>query len=262
MDTAAVLAAFNNQIRQDMTRSSEGEPVERDAYAVRRLAADGWNGVTWSTLDDANAKAGIEAQIARFGELGRAWEWKHYSYDEPADLSERLLAAGFIAEDPEALLVAEIAALPLDVEPPAGVRLAPVSDQQGIDAFVAVHDEVFGGDHAAVGRRLAAGLRRQPSSVAAVVAYAGDVAISSGRVEFHEGTDFASLWGGGTLAPWRRRGVFRSVVAHRAALAAARGYRILQVDASDDSRPILKRLGFVELATTTPFRWEVAADQA
>jgi hypothetical protein len=33
-------------------------------------------------------------------------------------------------------------------------------------------------------------------------------------LDFHVGTDFASLWGGGTL-PWRHRGVFRSLVAHR-----------------------------------------------
>jgi hypothetical protein len=72
-------------------------------------------------------------------------------------------------------------------------------------------------------------------------------------VEFHLGTDFASLWGGGTVAAWRGRGVYRCVVAHRAAAAAARGFRYLQVDASADSQPILRRLGFVELATTTPF---------
>jgi len=72
-------------------------------------------------------------------------------------------------------------------------------------------------------------------------------------VEFYLGSEFASLWGGGTLAAWRGRGVFRSVVAYRARLAAERGYRYLQVDASEDSRPILERLGFVVLATTTPF---------
>ena len=77
--------------------------------------------------------------------------------------------------------------------------------------------------------------------------------IAAGRVEFHLGTEFASLWGGGTLPAWRRRGVFRALVAHRATLASARGFRYLQVDASPDSRPILERLGFVELATTTPF---------
>ena len=86
-----------------------------------------------------------------------------------------------------------------------------------------------------------------------MVAFAGDVPISAGRVELPAGTDFASLWGGGTLPDWRRRGVFRSLVAHRAAIASAAGFRYLQVDAMPDSRPILKRLGFVELATTTPF---------
>lgn len=37
--------------------------------------------------------------------------------------------------------------------------------------------------------------------------------------------------------------------------AAARGVRFLQVDASDDSRPILERLGFVAITTTTPYVW-------
>ena len=42
-------------------------------------------------------------------------------------------------------------------------------------------------------------------------------------------------------------------------LAAARGYRYLQVDASPDSRPILERLGFIRLARTTPYVWEPGA---
>ena len=50
-------------------------------------------------------------------------------------------------------------------------------------------------------------------------------------------------------------GVYRAVVAYRANLAAQRGLRYLQVDASDDSRPILERLGFVAVTTTTPFTW-------
>jgi GNAT superfamily N-acetyltransferase len=118
---------------------------------------------------------------------------------------------------------------------------------------VSVHEEVFGGDYAGLGRRLLDGISRQPSTAAAVVAFAGRTPISAGRVEFHAGTDFASIWGGGTLPAWRGRGVFHSLVAYRASLAAARGFRYLQVDASPDSRPILRRLGFVELATTTPF---------
>jgi hypothetical protein len=36
-------------------------------------------------------------------------------------------------------------------------------------------------------------------------------------------------------------------------MAAERGFRYLQVDASPDSRPILERLGLRQLTTTTPF---------
>jgi len=44
-------------------------------------------------------------------------------------------------------------------------------------------------------------------------------------------------------------------VAHRATVAAERGYRYLRVDASPESRPILERLGFVAITTVTPYAW-------
>ena len=251
MDPDAVLAAFDAQIRRRPGSGDDGVE-EREAHVVRTLSS-GWGGVTWSDLDDAVADAVIAAQVARFAQEGRPWEWKYYSYDTPADLPARLAAAGFAAEEPEMLLVAEISALDLDVAPPAGVALVAVRDAPGVADLVRVHDEVFGGDHAHVGRSVLAGLAREPATSAAVVAVGAGRPVSAGRVEFHHATDFASIWGGGTLPPWRGRGVFRALVAHRATLAAELGFRYLQVDASPDSRPILRRLGFVELATTIPF---------
>jgi GNAT superfamily N-acetyltransferase len=67
------------------------------------------------------------------------------------------------------------------------------------------------------------------------------------------GTAFATLWGGSTLPAWRGRGIYRALVSHRARLADARGFSLLQVDASDDSRPILERLGLEAITTTTPY---------
>jgi hypothetical protein len=254
MDGQAVLAAFDEQIRRHPIPDGPHGQVEHDRGVIRCLGgADGWNGVTWSALDEANADVVIAAQLSRFGKLSCPWEWKHYSYDRPQDLPDRLLAAGFVREPAEAVLIAELADLALDVSPPDGVELRTVDDETGIDALVAVHDEVFGEDHSALGRTLRDALSSPPGAVAAVIAVAGETPIGAGRVEFHIGTEFASLWGGGTVSGWRGRGVFRSLVAHRAALASARGFRYLQVDALPDSRPILERAGFVELATTTPF---------
>jgi GNAT superfamily N-acetyltransferase len=87
---------------------------------------------------------------------------------------------------------------------------------------------------------------------------AGDEPVSAARAEFVAGTDFAGLWGGGTVPAWRGRGIFRALVAYRAGLAAARGYRYLQVDTSLMSRPILRRLGFEPVAVTTPYLWNPA----
>ena len=256
MDRTAVLAEFDRQMRRNPAAGPRSR-VEREQRVTRLISGDdGWSGVLWTDLTDlteADADAVIEAQIARFAELGRPWEWKHYSYDRPAGLPGRLRAAGFVPEPAETLLVAQIADLDVDVSAPAGVELVPVTDARGVAALGGVHDEVFGGDHAAIGSAITAALAVQPRPVEAVIAAAGDTAISAGRVEFPDDSDFAGLWGGGTRPGWRGRGVFRSLVAYRARLARERGYRYLQVDASAESSPILQRLGFAELARTTPF---------
>lgn len=252
MDHEAVLAAFDEQIRRHAGPPGPDEAVEREDHVVR-IISDGWSGVTWSDLEPAGADAVIAAQVDRFAQLARPWEWKHYSYDRPADLPKRLVAAGLTAEPAETLMVAEIAELAVDVPPPVGIQLMTVIDEQGIEAFVRMHADVFGGDHSAIGRTLLAGLSQELPSNLAVIAWFEGMAVGAGRVELQPGTDFASIWGGGTHPVWRGRGVFRSMVAYRAALASARGFRYLQVDAVPDSRPILGHLGFVELATTTPF---------
>lgn len=121
--------------------------------------------------------------------------------------------------------------------------------------MIEVHDRVFGTDHTRLRSSLTTQLRGAPQASTMVVAMAGDEPVSSGRIDFHPGADFAGLFGGGTLPQWRGRGIYRALVAHRAQLAAARGYRYLYVDASSQSSPILRRLGFDCLARTTPHAW-------
>lgn len=260
MDRKATLAAFDRQMRRSAHADGSGARIEDASAVVRYVSADreGWSAVIWSALDEASADRVIAEQIAYFAGLGHAFEWKHYAYDRPADLPARLLAAGLEPGAEEALLVAEVADLVAPTAAaalPPGVRLIEARDEASVGLVVRVHEEVFGVEHAWLGRALLTQLERAPDAVAAFVAMVGERPVSSARVEFHRGTDFASLWGGGTLPEFRGRGIYRALVARRARLAAERGFRYLQVDALPTSRPTLERLGFTHLTNTTPYGW-------
>ncbi|WP_432170516.1 GNAT family N-acetyltransferase [Streptomyces sp. 1222.5] len=254
MDHTAVLALYDRDMREGARPDGPTARIERTGSVVRQIADErGWNGVLWSGLDEAGADRAIQEQIACFTGLGRDFEWKLYGHDRPVDLGRRLAAAGFRAEPEETLMVGEVSRLVLDGEPPDGVRLVEVTDPAGVDLVVDVHERAFGTDGTRLRHRLLDGLAAAPAAVVAVVALAGGEAVSAARMELVPGTRFAGLWGGGTVEAWRGRGVYRALVAHRARVAAARGYRYLQVDASPMSRPILERLGFHALSTTTPY---------
>lgn len=245
---------FDRQLRRDARPDGRGTRVERDGGVVRQVGAEhDWNGVLHADLDEATADAAIEAQVRHFTALGREFEWKAYAHDRPADLGRRLRAAGFLPGSEEALMVAQVEDVPTDVALPEGVRLRPVTDAEGVGLVVDVHEQAFGTGMNGLRQRLLDRLARDPARVSMVVAMAGDLPVSAARMEPYPETDFAGLWGGGTVAAWRGRGIYRALVAHRARAAAELGYRYLQVDASDESRPILLRLGFAVLSTTTPY---------
>jgi GNAT superfamily N-acetyltransferase len=159
-------------------------------------------------------------------------EWKYYAHDGP-ELRERLLAAGLVPEDEETVVIAEAASIE---QPPDDVELRTATDE-----FDELAARIFGKRH---------GL---PEKAVAVVAVVDGQPVSGGRVDFEDDVEFAGLFGGATLPEYRGRGLYRATVAKRAELARERGYRWLYSDALPTSRPILERLGFVPITTTTPF---------
>jgi GNAT superfamily N-acetyltransferase len=214
VDTTGILASFDEQMR-------------RKAAPDNLYVGSGWSAVLWRP-DDGE----VEPLVARMRDVPGHVEWKYYSHDGP-ELRERLLAAGLEPEDEETVVVAEAASI------------APPSDDIELslatDAFDELAARVFG-------RRYAL-----PEKAVAVVAMVDGQPVSGGRVDFEEGVEFAGLFGGVTLPEFRGRGLYRATVAKRAELARERGYRWLYSDALPTSRPILERLGFVAMTTTTPF---------
>ena len=214
MDTTAILADFDEQMR-------------RKAAPDCLFVGEGWAGVLWRP-DDGD----VDPIVARMREQKGHVEWKYYSHDGP-ELRERLLAAGLVPEDEETVVVAEAASIP---PPPDDVELRLVNDE-----FVDLAADVFGDRF------------DLPEKAVAVVAVVDGEPVSGGRVDFEDGVEFAGLFGGITLPEYRGRGLYRATVAKRAELARERGYRLLYSDALPTSRPILGRLGFVPITTTTPF---------
>lgn len=257
MDNDEVLALFDRQLRRNYPGDGPGDTVELDGGVLRHVGVgESWCGVIWSDLDEHGADAAIAAQRDYFRGLGRAFEWKLYAHDHPADLGERLTKAGFAADEPETLMVAEIAGLPSEPVLPEGVRIERVTDLAGVEVMITAHQAAFGHEIPRLEQYLRHQVTERPEALTAIVVLAGDEPVCGARMEFHEGTAFASLWGGGTAPAWRGRGIYRATVAYRTRLAAERGYRYLQVDASDESRPILAKLGFQALSVTTPYNYE------
>src|SRR5690349_8729438 len=207
--------------------------IERVGPVIRHIGGDqDWNAIIWSDLDEHTADAAIAEQAAFFRERGWELEWKHYAHDRPADLGKRLEKAGFRADEPETLMVAAVSDQARDVRLPDGVHITEVSDAAGVDLLVAVSEQAFGHAIPWLRPRLLGQLANAPENTQILVAMAGDVPISSARMDLIPGTSFAGLWGGGTLEQWRGKGIYRALVAHRARRAAELGYEYLQVDAS------------------------------
>jgi ribosomal protein S18 acetylase RimI-like enzyme len=258
-ETDSLLELYNAQLRAHVAdRLPTGVMVEHDGPLVRTvgLGRQGW--VEYHDLGDLSEEELdrlIDAQIARFAERAERFEWKFHTHDRPAFLGERLAAAGLVAEELETVVIAETAALASAGGAPAGVELREVSDRVDFERIEAMEAAVWGGDqsgHADIFERERAA---DPEGLVVFVAEADGVVVSAGWVRFPSATDFATLWGGATLPEWRRRGIYRALVFSRARLAAERGRRYLEVDASDDSRPILERLGFRAVTQTRPYVW-------
>jgi len=251
-----MLAHYTEQVRRDAT--DDGVSVVTSTPRVVRRSATGelgWSEISWMDLDESNANQAIDEQIEFFATTAQAFVWKVYQGDRPVDMDRRLEQAGFVALGVSELMIARVSDVTTPIELPEGVTLEHANDPAGIERLIEVHRKVFATEHTRLHHTLLAQLSLAPQLNDLVVAVAGGVPVSSARIQFLPGSDFAGLWGGSTLPEWRGRGLYRTLVAHRARVAAQRGYSYLFVTASALSRPTLERLGFEAMGSVATFEW-------
>lgn len=190
-----------------------------------------------------------------FAARGESMEWKTRAHDLPSDLPQRLERAGFVAQEREAVLIGTTADL-LTTRPLASeITIRETRDHDDIVGMADMLSEVWGYDFAWFVDALDAQIESDPEQTVVFVAEAEGRIVSGARIEFTPGSEFAGLWGGSTAPAWQGKGIYGAIAAARAKHAEERGVPYLQVDASEESSPILKRRGFVEVTTTTPYVW-------
>lgn len=185
----------------------------------------------------------------------REVEWKTRGHDNALGLHEALLEHGFVAGEPESIMIGELTNLVADVVLPAGVSLRRVLAESDVRAVSALQGMVFGGE---VSEADADALVRRVRSDEQMELWAAEVGgefVSAGRLELVPGTPFAGLWGGATRTDWRGRGIYRAVTAARARSALTHGKTFANSDSTEYSRPILERSGLAKVGTTTPYVW-------
>lgn len=260
-DLRRFLSAYDDQLRTDAETPSALDVTRHGPLRLVTFAG-GRGFVTYRDLGGADA-AEIDALVAHAvahfradPEVTRA-EWKTRGHDRAPGLHDSLLAHGFVAEEPESIMIGAAELLAVDVPLPDGVALRQVEAQADVRAMTSMTARVFG-DSPAEERADADALLDRLSTDDGMelwVAEADGEVVCAGRLEPVPGTDFAGIWGGSTLPEWRGRGIYRALTAARARSALRRGKTLIHSDSTEYSRPILERYGFLKVSTTTPYLW-------
>jgi hypothetical protein len=251
-----LLQAYDDEVRATFAQHlPTGWTGETDGPVVRCLTnREGFAMLTRpaTELASGDLSALVDRTLTHFRAHGSAFEWKTWDHDHP-DLRPLLVAAGAEVEDHEALVLGEAAPLAADASLPEGIRIRQVTERADLEKIGALSTEVWGEDWTWLADELEGRVgAAEPAHV--FVAEDGDLVVSAAWLEGVTGTRIAGMWGGNTLAAYRGRGIYRALVAVRARLALDLGHPILHVDASDDSRPILERLGLHVVGGTQPFQ--------
>lgn len=258
----ALLRAYDEQLRRD-AEVQGAVAVTEDGPLVRAVFPRG-GFVSYASLEQVDdLDALVDRTIAHFRDETELdeFEWKTRGHDQPVDLTERLLAHGFVAEEVETVMAGSVDHLVTEVDLPDGVRVRRAGDGGDFTGDVtraaALQREVFG--DGPTPEQVLDRLARSDGEETLWLAESGDQVICAGRLAVVPGTEFAGLWGGATHPDWRGHGIYRALTAARARYARTHGVRYLQSDCSPMSRPILERSGLVAITTTTPYIWRRGA---
>jgi len=260
-DASELLAAYDAQLRMEAEVADATEWHRHGPLVRARWGDSGFvSGRDLAGMTPEELEALVADTLAWFRDETAVTEveWKTRGHDR-ADLLELLTQHGFVADEEETVMVGRADLLDRPVDLPDGLVVRRAGEGGDLRDDVAraglLQAEVFGHSARELEERLAA-YAGEPERTGLWIAETADgQVVSAGRLDVVPGTEFAGLWGGGTHADWRGRGIYRALVAARARAALDLGVVYLHSDCTPMSRPILERSGLLPITTTTPYVW-------
>lgn len=243
MDHITLLERFHKELR--LEAHTLGYTREETAHVIRHLAEEPeMSFIMASHLNEQNAVSTIQNELRYFSAMQKAFEWKVYSYDQPANLKTLLAQEGFTIGEEEALMITEMSENKALLTKIPSSTIQEITTYKGIQDIVHLENQVWNEAHEELGERLWHDKQHYPDSLFLYGIYEQQQLVSAAWMYLEPNSSFASLWGGSTLVPFRKKGYYADLLAIRAQKAVEKGALFLTVDASLMSKPILEKHHF------------------
>ena len=257
MERKNLLVRFDKDLRLRMMYPEARREITGKVVRFIRQAP-GMNFVAFTFANEHQLHNVIHQELNYFAPLDQPFTWKVYDHDLLPNLKDELLAHDFVEDDqPADVMVLDLSRAPADLFQPAflteSTNIRRIKTADGLKDVIHVLNSVYGNDNSWVNGRLGMHLKI-PGYLSVYVAYVNDKPASVAWTYFPRG-HFATLFGGSTIAAYRRHGLYTSLLATRLKEIRDRGYSFVAVEAGTMSRPIVARHGFQHLTTVWDYRW-------
>lgn len=238
-----ILDLYDKEVRANPS-SVPGLKVVRDSNVTKLEGV--FNFVCSWDFSKELAQDVVREQAEYFRKQDKELMWRVFGHDKPSNLESSLKEEGFLPEPGGTLM-----ALPLSREFSTHTELdiRRVSTSSELDDYLKVMKESFGNNNDGDFEYFLK-LLKIPGFYL-FTGYVNDDPVVAGRLEVPNGSCFGLLFGGGVMTKYRGQGFYRALVLTRAKMAIDLGLEYLSTEARETSRPILKKMGFIEIEKET-----------
>jgi hypothetical protein len=255
MNIENILTLYDKDLRIHRMYPEARREVNGDVVRFLRQAP-GMNLVAFTFATERTLDPVIAREVAYLAPFEQPFTWKVYDHDRLPRLRTKLLDQHFAEDsDPAAVMVLDVTRAPAQIfqfDPTLHIERLTSVDK--LRAIVEVLDAVYGGSHDWVYNRMGVHLRI-PKYLSAYAVCVDGRPVSVAWTYFPEG-HFATLFGGTTLAEYRSRGLYSSLLAVRLNEIRQRGYPFAVVETGPMSRPIVAKRGFQQVSTVWDYAWQ------